>query len=135
MNPPELLTAEISAGELLDKIAILEIKQRRISDSGKQQNIRRELEALSSVRARALPSTQSLDAYFAELTRVNEILWDTEDEIRDCERRRDFGARFVELARTVYRTNDQRSAIKRAVNDLVGSRLVEEKSYSHYDAP
>lgn len=126
--------AEISAGELLDKIAILEIKQRRIPDAAKQQNIRRELESLSAVRARALPSTPALDAHFAELIRVNEILWNTEDEIRDCERRKDFGSRFVQLARAVYHTNDQRSAIKRAVNELAGSRLVEEKSYASYDA-
>jgi Flp pilus assembly protein TadD len=128
------LTAEISAGELLDKIAILEIKRRRIPDAAKQQNVRRELGILSAVRDRELPSTPALDAHFAELIRVNEILWNTEDEIRDCERRKDFGSRFVELARTVYRTNDQRSAIKRAVNELTGSRLVEEKSYPAYDA-
>ena len=75
-----------------------------------------------------------IDALTAKLKQVNERLWEIEDEIRVCERRQDFGARFIELARSVYQENDQRAAIKRAINDWLGSPLVEEKSYPAYQA-
>ena len=122
----------VSWGELLDKITILDIKSRRITDPAKLVNIAREHDALQAVvdATGALPDgTRSLvDA----LVGVNEALWDIEDEIRDCERRKDFTERFVELARSVYHQNDRRAALKRELNDLLGSELVEEKSYQAY---
>jgi hypothetical protein len=120
---------EVSVGELLDKITILEIKKARIADPGKLRNVCNELEVLSAARDTGVPRSIALDELVKELTKVNEALWDIEDEIRVCERGRDFGPRFIELARSVYQTNDRRAELKRAINDMVGSRLVEEKSY------
>jgi hypothetical protein len=129
------LLIEVPAGELIDKITILEIKARRIADPEKLRHIRAELAALAAVRDATLPASPELAALAAQLTAVNEALWQVEDDLRDCERRQDFGPRFVELARSVYRHNDRRAALKRAVNDLLGSRLVEEKSYTPYTNP
>jgi tetratricopeptide (TPR) repeat protein len=120
---------EISVGELIDKITILEIKNARISDPNKLQNIRKELEILAAARDGMVPLSSVLGTLVDELRAVNEALWDIEDEIRICEHRQDFRERFIELARSVYRTNDRRAELKRAINDELGSRLVEEKSY------
>jgi hypothetical protein len=128
------ILVEVAAGELLDKITILEIKAERITDAAKVANVRAELAALAAVRREALPPSPRLDDLAAQLKAVNERLWEIEDEIRDCERRQDFGPRFVELARAVYHTNDHRSALKRQVNELVGSRIIEEKSYAPYQS-
>ncbi len=129
----------VSWGELLDKITILQIKAERITDPARRANVGDELEALVRARdetaggpARPGGGPDALDGLVAELRRVNEALWDVEDEIRLAERSRDFGPRFVALARSVYRTNDRRAALKRSINDLLGSRLVEEKSYADY---
>lgn len=127
-----VLHVEVSAGELIDKITILEIKTERIADPDKVANVQRELRSLTTARHEALPSSPELDALTAELRRINERLWEIEDDIRDCERKRDFGERFIELARAVYRTNDRRAAAKRQINELLGSRLVEEKDYAAY---
>ncbi len=124
--------AEIAPGELLDKITILEIKRSRTQDEKKLQNIRVELGALLAVRARSLKPLRELDRLTVELKAVNEKLWDIEDNIRVQERDQDFGPRFVELARSVYHCNDQRAALKRKVNELLGSCIVEEKSYASY---
>src|SRR5207249_10213417 len=132
MNSSRPILVEIAAGELIDKITILQIKSERMQDSAKLQNVWQELNVLTQARDDLLPHSDSLTAATAELKRINEGLWDIEDEIRDCERRQDFGARFVELARSVYMTNDRRAAVKRQINDLSGSRLVEEKSYAAY---
>ncbi len=125
------IKVEISPGELIDKLTILSIKEQRITDGSKLQNIRRESEAL-----RAAAVELSGLAGLAELTDalkvVNEALWDIEIEIREHEAKADFGPRFIELARSVYQTNDRRSAIKRRINDLTGSDIPEEKSYSAY---
>ena len=126
------VTAEISPGELLDKITILQIKVERIADAAKRANVQTELATLDRVRTEALPGSPELDQLVDALRQVNEILWDIEDDIRECERSSDFGPRFVELARSVYKTNDRRAALKRDINVLLGSRLVEEKSYSPY---
>ena len=126
------VTIEIAPGELIDKITILEIKSERIADPAKLANVRVELETLTARRSAALPTSDELDGLGAELKVVNERLWVIEDEIRDCERASDFGPRFVELARAVYRTNDIRADLKRQINTLLGSRLVEEKSYQPY---
>ena len=117
----------------MDKITILEIKKQRILDANKRRNVCCELEALYAARECSVPRIPELERCVAELRTTNEIVWRIEDDIRDCERRQDFGAHFIELARAVYRNNDRRAAIKRSINELVGSRLVEEKSYSAYD--
>lgn len=131
-SPAGPITVEIAPGELLDKLTILEIKQERISDAAKLANVRTELATLVAARDRAIRPAAALDSLTAELKRVNEALWEIEDEIRVCERQADFGPRFVELARSVYHQNDLRAAVKRRINDLLGSRLIEEKSYAPY---
>jgi Tfp pilus assembly protein PilF len=128
------LSVEISAGELIDKITILEIKRERIADPAKLANVRRELAILTAVREREVADSAELTRLTAELKQVNEDLWRIEDDIRDCERRQDFGPSFIELARSVYRHNDRRAALKRCINDLLGSRLTEEKSYQSWGA-
>ncbi|MFK7822034.1 MAG: DUF6165 family protein [Planctomycetaceae bacterium] len=125
---------EVSVGELLDKITILEIKSERIGDEAKLRNIRRELDSLERTRRTSVPVSEALDQLTAQLREINEKLWEIEDDIRECERQQDFGEKFVQLARQVYFTNDQRSEVKREINKLLGSRLVEEKSYSDYSA-
>lgn len=122
------IAVEVGAGELIDKITILEIKAERITDTAKLENIRRELEHLQAARE-ALPRTPEWDGLADQLRTINAAIWDVEDEIRDCERRGDFGERFVELARAVYRTNDRRAAVKREINLLARSGIIEEKSY------
>jgi hypothetical protein len=128
------IAVQIPAGELVDKITILEIKTSRISDAGKLANVQDELRHLSAVRDRQITTSARLHELTNELREVNLALWQVEDDIRECERRKEFGSSFVSLARSVYRHNDRRAAIKRAINDLTGSRLIEEKSYAHYEA-
>jgi len=129
---PRPITVEIAPGELIDKITILEIKRERITDDAKRQHVGTELALLVGVRDRAMPGSAELARLATELKAVNEALWRIEDEIRLCERDEDFGPRFIALARSVYRTNDRRAALKRQVNALLGSRLIEEKSYASY---
>ena len=122
----------VSWGEIIDKITILEIKAERLADAAKLANVNKELAELVAVREREFPAHAGLAALAAELKAINEKLWVIEDDIRDCERAKDFGAKFVALARAVYVTNDQRAASTRKVNDLLGSALIEEKSYAPY---
>jgi tetratricopeptide (TPR) repeat protein len=124
------LLIDIAPGELIDKITILEIKRERITDPEKLRNVRRELELLAAARAGAVPPSDELARLTAELKAANETLWQVEDDMRLCERAGDFGPRFVELARSVYRNNDRRAALKRRLNDLLGSEIVEEKGYA-----
>jgi len=126
------IKVEISPGELIDKITILEIKLDRIEDAGKIRNIRIELDTLSEARNTSVRSSPELEKLTAELKSVNEALWEIEDDIRACERNKDFGAVFIELARSVYMRNDDRSRFKRQINELLGSHLIEEKSYAAY---
>ena len=126
------VTIEIAPGELIDKITILEIKTERIADAGKVANVQVELDVLAASRDAAMPGSAELTRLTAELKAVNEALWEIEDDIRDCERDGDFSDKFVQLARSVYITNDKRAALKREINELLGSRLVEEKSYQPY---
>ena len=126
------LFAEISPGELIDKITILEIKLERLDDAVKIANVRTELKTLAATRDAAVPASLELDSLTAELKEINGRLWEIEDDIRDCERYKDFGTAFVALAQGVYTTNDRRSRVKRRINELLGSRLVEEKSYAAY---
>ncbi len=123
--------APVSPGELLDKITILEIKSERIEDADKLKNVRYELELLTRLWNEAVPDAD-LAAERAELKSVNEKLWVIEDDIRDKEAEKSFDAAFVELARSVYYTNDRRAAVKKQVNLKLGSAIVEEKSYSDY---
>ncbi len=118
----------VSAGELVDKITILRVKAARI-DPAKRPNVVKELALLEAVAAQSLPDLAEL---IAELEMVNGQLWDIEEGKRDCERRQVFGQEFIELARSVYVENDRRAAIKRRINEAVGSDLVEEKSYRPY---
>lgn len=122
----------VSWGEIIDKITILEIKAERLTDAGKLANVTKELNELVAVREREFPNHGELAKLAAELKAINEKLWVVEDDLRDCERAKDFGTKFVELARAVYYTNDERAAVKRKVNELLGSALVEEKSYAPY---
>ena len=122
----------VSAGELVDKITILRVKATRIGDAAKEANVKAELALLEETAARELPPSPELEGLVAQLTEVNAALWDIEDGKRDCERRQDFGPDFVALARRVYIDNDRRAAVKRQINTLVGSEIVEEKSYKPY---
>lgn len=127
-----MVVIPVSWGELFDKITILEIKRQRIADESKLTNINRELDALQEVCRRFQLPGAELDDLVAELRSVNESLWDIEDDIRSCERSGDFSDRFIELARSVYRTNDLRAELKLSINRLLGSELIEEKSYQAY---
>ena len=122
----------VSWGELFDKLTILEIKQTRIDDPRKLENIGRELEALRRVYSDSPLPGAPLQELIDELRRTNEALWQIEDDIRGCERSKDFSERFIELARSVYRTNDKRAGLKLKINRLLGSELIEEKSYQAY---
>jgi len=122
----------VAPGELIDKITILEIKSRRITDEAKLSNVRHELELLNSVWIDVPESATDISDPRRRLGEVNEKLWQIEDDIRELEGRNDFGEQFIMLARSVYITNDERAAIKREINTLLGSDIVEEKSYTDY---
>jgi hypothetical protein len=122
----------VSAGELLDKITILRIKAARMTDAQKLANVRLELGLLEKTWTELGGATTELTAEEHALQSVNEQLWDIEDRIRDKEARQLFDREFIDLARAVYATNDERAAIKKRINLHLGSRLVEEKSYTAY---
>ncbi len=122
----------ISPGELLDKITILRIKAARIGDAAKLANVKHELQLLEQTWRQSVPASVNLAADEQALEKVNAELWVIEDEIRDKELAKAFDARFIELARAVYITNDERAAIKKRINQALGSALVEEKSYRPY---
>jgi len=126
------LSAEISVGEFLDKVTILEIKSERIKDAAKLENIHKELNTLRATWAASPFSQQDIAAEIAELKAINEELWVIEDDIRDKEAAGAFDEQFIQLARAVYVTNDKRATVKRTINIKVGSELVEEKSYADY---
>ena len=128
------LAAEISVGEFLDKITILEIKSGRISDPAKLENINKELSILRRTWADSAFSQGDIAGEIAELKTINEKLWDIEDDIRLKESRQEFDDDFSRLARAVYFINDDRAAVKRKINLKLGSALVEEKSYADYRA-
>ena len=126
------LSAEISVGEFLDKITILEIKSERIKDPAKLENIHKELNTLRATWTESAFSQQDIAAEIAKLKAINEKLWVIEDDIRIKESQGAFDQEFIELARSVYVVNDQRATAKRVINIKVGSELVEEKSYEDY---
>ena len=127
-----MIQIQVSAGELLDKITILEIKNERISDPKKLTNVRKELASLEAENPFDLNNWTEVSALLEELRMVNSTLWDIEDQIRTCENISDFGDTFVQLARSVYIQNDARADIKKRINILTKSNLTEEKSYAPY---
>ena len=128
------IQAPVSFGELLDKIAILQIKSERMTDPDKLTNVRKELDALSATWLAHPAAQQHIVELRAQLKAVNERLWEIEDDIRACERNQDFGGEFIRLARAVYFENDDRARIKKEINRALGSAYVEEKSYQDYRA-
>ncbi|HSM69352.1 MAG TPA: DUF6165 family protein [Xanthomonadales bacterium] len=128
----EQILVPVSPGEVLDKITILEIKSERMDDEAKLRNVRRELELLNRKWSEAVSEDQTVLRIHAELKRINEALWEIEDDIRDKERLAEFDERFIQLARSVYFTNDKRAAAKKELNLHLGSDIIEEKSYQDY---
>ena len=123
----------VAPGELIDKITILAIKRMHITDATKLAHVEHEYQQLMQVFAAVITSDEPLLRLQEELHAVNADIWKVEDDIRDCERRKDFGANFIELARQVYFKNDRRASLKREINVRLQSEIVEEKSYSSYD--
>ena len=128
----ENIHVPVSPGEVLDKITILEIKSERIEDAQKLANVRVELELLRSTWAERIDEDDTIRELHTQLKEINETLWEIEDDIRDKERAKEFDERFIELARSVYFTNDRRSEVKKKLNLHLGSQIVEEKSYQDY---
>ena len=124
----------VSWGDLIDKITILEIKRARLGDKAQRANVETEYAILRQARDAAMPPGVDIAADTRALLEVNKALWDIGDDIRICERAQGFGPGFIELARAVYITNDRRAAIKRRLNEALGSGLVEEKSYTDYNS-
>ncbi|KAB2897646.1 MAG: hypothetical protein DWB45_13175 [Xanthomonadales bacterium] len=128
------ISTPVSYGELIDKITILEIKTEHMRDAAKLANVRTELDLLNATWAAHPASRTDIASERAALRAVNQALWDIEDRIRLKEKAQAFDAEFIELARSVYFRNDERAAVKRAINGKLGSTLVEEKSYADYRA-
>ena len=123
---------EVSPGELIDRLTILEIKLDRMRDAQKRRNVETEHAVIRAAYEAHVPASEGLRSLVDELREVNLRLWAIEDDIRACERRQEFGPAFVALARSVYLSNDRRSELKRDINALLGSKLREEKSYGPY---
>jgi peptidoglycan hydrolase CwlO-like protein len=120
---------EVSNGEIADKLTIIEIKLKHIKEEAKLKNLRTEYDVLDKAVAKIIKKDHQL---YKDLLSINQELWNIEDDIRDLERDKDFGDAFIKTARAVYFTNDKRSDIKRKINELTGSNLIEEKSYQDY---
>jgi vacuolar-type H+-ATPase subunit I/STV1 len=125
----EKIFAEISAGELVDKITILEIKKAKISNEKKLEDIKKELESLNQTFKEFIPNDSVIKNHMDQLKNINSKLWDIEDGKRELEKKQDFSEKFVELARSVYKFNDQRAKIKSEINKTLGSNIKEVKSY------
>ncbi len=121
---------EVSNGEIADKLTIIEIKLKHIKEEAKLKNLKKEYDVLDKAVAKIIKKDHEL---YIALLNINQELWNIEDDIRDLERDKNFGDNFIKTARAVYFTNDKRSEIKRQINELTGSNLVEEKSYQKYD--
>jgi len=128
----DIVTAEISIGELIDKITILQLKNKYIKNEAKLKNVRKELAVLCHTLDTKVPKSAKLDELTEKLYNINQELWDIEDDCRDKERNKEFDDEFIQITRSVYITNDKRCAVKRQINELLGSNLVEEKSYAAY---
>jgi len=125
------LTGQVSHGDLLDRISILKIKNEKISDKQKLKNVTAELQSLQ-LASNALFGKCDVLKFQKMLRKINEKIWDIEDNIRDHEHRNDFGQSFIQLARAIYHTNDRRAAIKKEINEMFGSDIAEAKSYTEY---
>lgn len=123
----------ISWGELIDKLTILAIKNRQLTESQALANVQRETELLQSIYERDCGHKDAIAPFVAELQQINQALWDVEDALREKERDKVFDESFVQLARRVYQCNDQRARVKKLINEALGSELVEEKSYAPYE--
>ena len=128
------ILSEISIGELLDKISILEIKMEKIKDNAKREEVKKEYDILKKIQSNSIEITGELKKLFDSLKKVNSIMWDIEDKVRICEKNKDFGEKFIELARGVYFNNDKRSRIKLEINKKLNSNLVEVKEYVDYES-
>jgi len=126
------IQSEISAGELLDKISILEIKLEKIKNKANQEKINKEYKILKEVQNSSIEVTEKLKTLFKKIKEVNQNLWDIEDKLRFCEKNKDFGKNFIELARGVYFNNDKRSKIKCEINKILMSNIKEVKEYVQY---
>ncbi len=122
---------EVSNGEIVDKFSILLIKRSNVKDDTKLDNIQKEIDVLIPIFMKIIKKKEVYDKYL-DLAVVNKELWDIEDDIRECERQKDFGDKFIQLARSVYISNDLRAKIKKEINLLTNSGIVEEKSYESY---
>jgi len=122
----------VSPGEVLDKITILEIKSERMTDPEKVANVQVELGLLQETWNETIRDTEEIQKLHSQLKEINEALWEIEDDIRDKERAKEFDEHFIELARSIYVTNDRRSEVKKQLNLHLGSEIVEEKSYQDY---
>ena len=126
------ITAEISCGELIDKITILKIKAEQITDPEKLKNVRTELETLQNTCNECIDNYEAIAQLQAILQQINKALWDIEDAIRVKERNKEFDDEFIQIARSVYVTNDKRCMIKKEIDKILGSRITEEKSYEEF---
>ena len=124
---------DISAGELIDKISILEIKKKKIKDQIKLRHVNKEYKTLINIKKKIIKPNIEIRKLSMKLKKVNLKLWAIEDKIRKCEKNQDFGKYFIKLARKVYFTNDDRSRIKLKINNLLGSDIIEVKNYSKYN--
>lgn len=129
---PKAILIDVGPGELIDKITILQIKSERMSDATKLKNVRHELSVLDAARVKHIAASAELKQLEADLKAVNAALWVIEDDIRQCEADKDFGQTFIDLARSVYIQNDKRAALKKEINRLTGSSIIEEKSYTEF---
>ena len=131
-NKSKKILAEISAGELLDKIAILEIKLVKIKDKENLLEINKEYESLKETKNSNIKLTKNLEKLIIQLKEINLKLWDIEDKKRICEKNKDFGQTFIDLSRSVYLNNDKRANIKSKINKILGSNIKEVKQYVNY---
>ena len=132
MKITKKIYSELSAGELFDKISILEIKKNKIKDKSKRNIVLKELNSLHETASKNIKKSKSITKLYKKLKFINLKLWKIEDDIRDCERKRNFGNEFIKLARAVYFTNDERSLVKNMINKLTKSNISEVKSYKKY---
>ena len=132
MKITKKIYSEISAGELFDKISILEIKKNKIKDKNKRNIILKELSSLQETASENIQKSKSIIKLYKKLKSINLKLWKIEDDIRDCERKNNFESKFIKLARAVYFTNDERSRFKNKINSLTKSNISEVKSYKKY---
>ena len=132
MKITKKIYSELSAGELFDKISILEIKKNKIKDKDKKNIVLKELSSLQETASENIKKSKLITKLYKKLKFINLKLWKIEDDIRDCERKRNFGDKFIKLARAVYFTNDERSLVKNKINKLTKSNISEVKSYKKY---